>query len=46
MPQRQWFDHYAAEFDTVEINASFYRLPLLATFDGWRAKRRMAFAMR
>ncbi len=38
LPQRQWFSHYAAEFDTVEINASFYRLPLAKTFDGWREK--------
>jgi uncharacterized protein YecE (DUF72 family) len=38
LPQKRWFEHYAAEFDTVEINASFYRLPLESTFDGWREK--------
>ncbi|MFL6763209.1 MAG: DUF72 domain-containing protein [Sphingomicrobium sp.] len=38
LPQKRWFDRYAEEFDTVEINASFYRLPLAATFDGWRQK--------
>jgi uncharacterized protein YecE (DUF72 family) len=38
LPQKQWFAHYSAEFDTVEINASFYRLPLLKTFEGWRNK--------
>ena len=38
LPQKRWFDHYAAEFDTVEINASFYRLPLASTFHGWRDK--------
>lgn len=38
LPQKQWFAHYSAEFDAVEINASFYRLPLPSTFDGWRAK--------
>lgn len=38
LPQRRWFEHYAAEFDTVEINASFYRLPRPEMFDGWRAK--------
>ena len=27
LPQRRWFDRYAEEFDTVEINNSFYRLP-------------------
>jgi uncharacterized protein YecE (DUF72 family) len=35
-PQRRWFERYAEEFETVEINASFYRLPLASTFDKWR----------
>jgi uncharacterized protein YecE (DUF72 family) len=38
LPQKRWFEHYAGEFDTVEINASFYRLPLPSTFEGWREK--------
>ena len=38
LPQKRWFERYAEDFDTVEINASFYRLPLASTFDGWRAK--------
>src|SRR5688572_7957160 len=38
LPQKRWFERYSSEFDTVEINASFYRLPLASTFDGWRAK--------
>ena len=38
LPQRLWFQRYAENFDTVEINASFYRLPLPTTFDGWREK--------
>jgi uncharacterized protein YecE (DUF72 family) len=38
LPQKRWFEHYSQEFDTVEINASFYRLPLESTFDGWRDK--------
>jgi uncharacterized protein YecE (DUF72 family) len=36
MPVKRWFDHYAATFDTVEINNSFYRLPKAETFDKWR----------
>ena len=36
MPQKAWFGHYAATFDTVEINNSFYRLPKAETFDAWR----------
>jgi uncharacterized protein YecE (DUF72 family) len=38
LPQKRWFSHYADHFDTVEINASFYRLPLPTTFEGWRHK--------
>lgn len=38
LAQKNWFSRYAEEFDTVEINASFYRLPLVSTFDGWREK--------
>jgi len=38
LPQKRWFERYSEEFDTVEINASFYRLPLATTFDGWREK--------
>jgi uncharacterized protein YecE (DUF72 family) len=33
-PQRRWLARYAEEFDTVEVNATFYRLPSL---DGVRA---------
>ena len=36
LPQKRWFEFYAAEFDTVEINNSFYRLPSGDTFDKWR----------
>jgi uncharacterized protein YecE (DUF72 family) len=48
LPQRQWFDHYASIFDTVEINNSFYRLPEAATFAAWaaRAPRSFVFAVK
>src|SRR5687767_5304350 len=36
MPQKRWFAHYALQFDTVEINNSFYRLPPPETFAKWR----------
>jgi len=36
LPQRAWFAYYARDFDTVEINNSFYRLPSEAAFDAWR----------
>jgi uncharacterized protein YecE (DUF72 family) len=43
LAQTRWFPHYAEEFDTVEINASFYRVPLEQTFDGWREKAPKGF---
>lgn len=43
LPQKRWFERYSDEFDTVEINASFYRLPLASTFDGWREKAPVGF---
>jgi len=36
LPQRLWFERYAEEFDTVEINNSFYHLPKPETYDKWR----------
>jgi uncharacterized protein YecE (DUF72 family) len=38
MPMKDWFRFYAEQFDTVEINNSFYRLPTAETFDKWRAQ--------
>jgi uncharacterized protein YecE (DUF72 family) len=43
LPQKRWFERYAEEFDTVEINASFYRLPLASTFEGWLNKAPAGF---
>ncbi len=34
--QTQWFSFYSRDFDTVEINNSFYRLPSAEMFDAWR----------
>ena len=38
VPARLWFDRYAALFDTVEINNTFYRLPEASTFANWRER--------
>jgi uncharacterized protein YecE (DUF72 family) len=38
LPQSRWLEHYAARFDTVEINNSFYRLPSEASFASWRQR--------
>jgi uncharacterized protein YecE (DUF72 family) len=36
LPQRLWFEHYAATFATVELNTSFYHLPKPESFAKWR----------
>ena len=36
LPQRDWLPWYATRFPTVELNASFYRLPTPAMVDRWR----------
>jgi uncharacterized protein YecE (DUF72 family) len=36
---------YVEEFDTVELNASFYRWPKEATFEGWRQRLPPGFTM-
>jgi uncharacterized protein YecE (DUF72 family) len=43
IPKARWFEHYAATFDTVEINNSFYRLPEASTFARWAARAPMRF---
>jgi uncharacterized protein YecE (DUF72 family) len=35
VPQRRWLEHYATLFDTVEVNATFYRLPRRETVEAW-----------
>lgn len=34
-PPRRWFELYARRFGTVEINATFYRLPPESTVERW-----------
>jgi uncharacterized protein YecE (DUF72 family) len=35
LPQRRWLEHYASLFDTVEVNNTFYRLPLRDSVASW-----------
>ena len=48
LPATRWFDYYAARFDTVEINNTFYRLPEQSTFQRWadRAPERFTYAIK
>jgi uncharacterized protein YecE (DUF72 family) len=38
LPQRLWLEHYVGQFDTVEVNNAFYRLPERTTFKQWRER--------
>jgi uncharacterized protein YecE (DUF72 family) len=38
VPTARWLEHYATQFDTVEINSSFYRLSDRAQFERWAAR--------
>ncbi len=35
LPAKDWLRFYSNHFNTVEINSSFYRLPLESTFSNW-----------
>lgn len=43
LPPKRWLPFYARHFDTLEINASFYRLPTAATFASWAAQVPVGF---
>src|SRR5947208_2928695 len=36
MPASQWLDYYTRHFDTVELNNTFYRLPVESGLNNWR----------
>lgn len=35
LPQRRWFEYYCTLFASVELNVTFYRVPLVTTFEKW-----------
>ncbi len=41
----KWLERYASEFDTVELNSSFYRWPSPTRFGGWRSRLPDGFRM-
>ena len=45
MPAARRLARYAEVFDTVELNASFYRWPKDSTFTGWRTQLPEGFTM-
>lgn len=45
VPTTRWLQRYADEFDTVELNGSFYRWPQDAQFECWRDQLPAGFVM-
>lgn len=45
LPPSRWLRHYAAVFDTVEVNGTFYKLPESATFAAWREQTPSGFCL-
>jgi uncharacterized protein YecE (DUF72 family) len=45
LPASEWLAFYLTHFDTVETNATFYRLPSRETFAGWREQTPEGFVM-
>jgi uncharacterized protein YecE (DUF72 family) len=43
VPKRQWFEYYCSQFQTVELNASFYRIPTLKVVEGWNSRSPQEF---
>ena len=43
VPAAGWLERYAQVFDTVELNATFYRLPSASMVDGWRERTPRTF---
>ena len=49
MPTKDWFDHYAGHFKTVELNAPFYSWPTVGTVHSWRrqvGRRRFIYTVK
>lgn len=43
LPKSKWFEYYAKDFDTVEINNTFYQLPKEETFNNWHKQAPKSF---
>jgi uncharacterized protein YecE (DUF72 family) len=35
LPPRKWFAYYCSQFNTLELNVTFYRMPTLKSFETW-----------
>ena len=45
LPQKKFLEHYAHVFPSVEINATFYRMPTVKALGGWDAATPASFVL-
>jgi len=38
IPSSKWFEYYCSQFDTYEMNGTFYKFPTLKTMENWYQK--------
>ena len=38
LSRNKWFEYFTEQFDTVELNASFYRIPTVKITEGWKER--------
>lgn len=43
IPKSKWFEFYEKNFNTVELNVTFYRLPQKSAFENWRKRAKKDF---
>ena len=43
LPMRRWFECYSQQFQTLELNVTFYRFPQLAFLENWYAQSPAGF---
>jgi len=43
IPKSKWFEYYQKDFNTVELNVTFYRLPQKSAFENWKKKAKKGF---
>lgn len=43
IPASKWFEYYCTQFDTYEMNGTFYKFPTLKTMENWYLKTPESF---
>jgi uncharacterized protein YecE (DUF72 family) len=43
LPRNKWFDYYSDQFNTLELNVTFYKFPRLSFLEGWYNKSNEQF---